>query len=209
MDGVMQGLPQGDPDEPSRRVTDRDSRELVTRLREKDASALLELFEREEKRAFALAYRVLRDAAAAEDAVQEAFAQLWERAAQLDPDGGKIEALLMTIVHRRAVDQVRRSARGSVQAPDPELLEQIDERASAMLDRVEELVSSAGLRADLRVALDALPPEQRRILEHIYGQHRSLREVAEEECVPLGTVKSRLRLAMEKLGKSLRNRSES
>lgn len=205
---AMQSLPLGDPNHGPARLTDRDSTPLEARLRSKDPSALVELFGREGKRAFALAYRVVGDTAAAEDAVQEAFAQLWERAGQLRPAGGRIESLLMTIVHRRAIDQVRKLGRASHPLPDPDVLDQVDERATAMLEQVEETLSTEGLRSQLRAALAALPAEQRVILDHAYFKHRSLKEIAEVECLPLGTVKSRLRLAMEKLTKSLKDQSE-
>jgi RNA polymerase sigma-70 factor (ECF subfamily) len=203
------GLPRRDPSERPERVTDEGSYEITERLRAGDGSALLELFQREGKRAFALAYRVVGDAATAEDAVQEAFAQLWQRAPRLDPHGGRIEALLMTIVHRRAVDLVRRVERGPTSLPDPEVLERVDERATEMLERVEEALSSEGLRSQLRVALGALPAEQRAVVDHVYVWQRSLREIAEIECVPVGTVKSRLRLAMAKLTGALRKREQS
>jgi RNA polymerase sigma-70 factor (ECF subfamily) len=180
---------------------------LVERLRARDATALRELYQREGKRAFALALRVIGDAAAAEDAVQEAFAQLWERASRIDPEGGRIESLLMTVVHRRAIDHVRRRERGAVQLPDPELLEEIDEQAAAMLERVEDDISLFGLRAELKAALDSLPVEQRLIVDQAYFSHRTLREIAERERLPLGTVKSRLRLAMSKLSESMRSKA--
>ena len=205
---AMQDAPLRDPEEGLARLTSRDSKTLEARLTSGDGSALIELFEREGRRAFALAYRVAGDTATAEDAVQEAFAQLWERAHRLKPDGGRIESLLMTIVHRRAIDQVRRSGRNARPLPDPEVLDQIDERATAMLEQVEETLSSAGLRSQLRAAVAALPPDQRAVLDHAYFHQRSLKQIAELECLPLGTVKSRLRLAMEKLAKSLGNRAE-
>jgi RNA polymerase sigma-70 factor, ECF subfamily len=180
---------------------------LVQRLRAGDPTALRELFQRQERRAFSLALRVIGDAAAAEDAVQEAFAQLWERAGQIDPDGGRIESLLMTIVHRRAIDHVRRRDRVTTGLPDPELLQEIDEQAAAMLERVEESLSSMNLRIELRAALEALPPDQRAIVDHAYFRQRTLREIAERECLPLGTVKSRLRLAMAKLAESMRSKA--
>jgi RNA polymerase sigma-70 factor (ECF subfamily) len=200
---VMQGRPLGDPEEGLARLTDRDAITIEARLRSGDGSALMELFQREEKRAFALAYRVVGDAATAEDAVQEAFAQLWEQAGRLKPGGGRIESLLMTIVHRRAIDHVRKAGRIARSMPDPDLLDQIDERATAMLDQVEDALSTATLRAELRAALAALPAEQRAILEQAYFKRRSLKEIAEIECLPLGTVKSRLRLAMEKLTRAM------
>ena len=205
----MTGLPWRDPTKRLARLPDEGSRDFAARLKAGDESALRELFQREEKRALALAYRIVGDRATAEDAVQEAFAQLWERASRLDPDGGRIESLLMTIVHRRAIDLVRRSGKHSAQLPDPELLESIDEQATAMLDRVEETLSTAGLRTELRAALDSLPADQRAILNHVYFAHRTLKEAAELEGLPLGTAKSRLRLAMAKLSALLRDRRES
>jgi RNA polymerase sigma-70 factor (ECF subfamily) len=205
----MNGAHPGDPLPNDSRITDRGSSELAARLRARDASALLELFEQEEKRAFALAFRVTGDAGRAEDAVQEAFAQLWERSEQIRPDGGRVESLLMTIVYRRAIDQVRRGERTALPLPDPDVIEQIDERATDMLDRVEELMSTARLRTALQEALATLPQEQRVILDKAYNEQLSLREIAEQESVPIGTVKSRLRLAMAKLSKSLKSRAES
>jgi RNA polymerase sigma-70 factor (ECF subfamily) len=87
--------------------------------------------------------------------------------------------------------------------PDPEVLDPIDEQATEMLNQVEETVSTAHLRAELHAAVEALPTDQRTVLNLAYFQRHSLKEIAEIECLPLGTVKSRLRLAMEKLGKSL------
>jgi RNA polymerase sigma-70 factor (ECF subfamily) len=202
----MQGVPMSDPEGDLARLTDQDGMTLEGRLRSGDSSALIELFHREERRAFGLAYRVIGDTAAAEDAVQEAFTQLWQRARQLKPDGGRIESLLMTIVHRRAIDHVRRIGRLAHPMPDPDILDPIDERATAMLEQVEETLSTARLREALRAAIAALPPDQRAVLNHAYFQRRSLKEIADIECLPLGTVKSRLRLAMDKLSKSLGGR---
>lgn len=180
---------------------------LLTRLQENDPTALQELYRRTERRAFALARRVVGDAALAEDAVQEAFEQLWRRIDQISPEGGRIESLLMTMVHRRAIDLVRRRSHRDTPLPDPELLQPIDERASAMLDQVEEKVTTERLRARLNDALSGLPPEQRTIVRQAYFNERSLREIAEKEGLPLGTVKSRLRLAMAKLTESVRGQA--
>lgn len=186
----------------------RDTREehvrFAARLQARDPSALRELFEREGRRALGLAYRVLGDHAAAEDAVQEAFAQLWERADRLDPAGGRIESLLMTMVYRRAIDLARTRRNGAVALPPPDTLPHVDADAAAVLDRVLDLLSSDGLRRRLRAALGGLPEEQRRVVEHAYFDGMTLREIAESEQIPLGTVKSRLRLAMAKLGEAMR-----
>ena len=177
---------------------------IVARLKEGDPAALRELYQQEERRAFALAFRVVGDAAAAEDAVQEAFTQLWERAGQLTLDGGRIESLLMTIVRRRAVDFARRRGRAGQPLPDPDLLPQIDEQASALLDRVEDRLTTDGLRDELRAALAGLPAEQHQVVNHAYFGGLTLREIAVREGLPLGTVKSRLRLAMAKLTETMK-----
>jgi RNA polymerase sigma-70 factor (ECF subfamily) len=103
------------------------------------------------------------------------------------------------MVHRRAVDQARRKDRTETTLPDPELLQPIDERASQMLEHAEDSLSSEGLRSRLNAALSALPPEQRTVIKHAYFGDMPLRDIAEQEGIPLGTVKSRLRLAMVKL----------
>ncbi len=181
----------------------RQSDALAVRLQAGDASALEELFERDGGQAFRLAYRVLQDAAAAEDAVQEAFAQLWERAPVLNASGN-IRSLLMTIVHRRALDQVRTRQRRGHPLAESDMLLRIDEEATDLLDRVVEQVSSEGLRLRLREALQALPAEQRAVVQLGHMGGLTLAEIAEREGIPLGTVKSRLRLAMRKLSQALK-----
>ncbi len=176
---------------------------VAARLREGDAEALAELYDVVGQRAFALARRVLGDRDAAEDAVHEAFTQLWERAATLEP-AGRIDSLLMTMVHRRAIDAVRRRRGTRVALMDTGLLAQIDERAEAALDEVVTAISEASLRGRLRELLAALPEEQRLVVQSVYFESLTLRETAERNEIPLGTVKSRLRLAMARLGSALR-----
>jgi RNA polymerase sigma factor (sigma-70 family) len=193
-----------DPGRDAERDPGEDSQLIAARLKERDPAALRQLYQQEERRAFALALRVSGgDAASAEDAVQEAFTQLWARAGQLSVEGGRIESLLMTIVRRRAVDLARRQGRTD-QLPDPDVLQQIDERASALLERVEENLTTEGLRTELKAALQSLPVEQRHVVNSAYFGGLTLPQIAERESLPLGTVKSRLRLAMTKLTETMR-----
>ena len=139
--------------------------------------------------------------------MQEAFTQLWEQADRISLDGGRLESLAMTIVHRRAVDISRRRQRNELSIPDGDLLHPIDERALNMLEQVEEALTTEGLKSRLNAALSALPLEQRTIVKLAYFDEMNLREIAEQERLPLGTVKSRLRLAMSKLSGSIRGKS--
>lgn len=173
------------------------------RLRNGEPAALGELYDLVGRRAFGLARRVLGDPAAAEDAVQEAFAQLWEQAPRLALEG-RIDSLVMTMVHRRAVDMVRRRRGGSATLDASAVLAQIDERAEAVFEHVLDALSEASLRASLRASLDALPEPQRRVVQGVYFEALTLREVAAREQIPVGTAKSRLRLAMAKLTEAVK-----
>lgn len=135
--------------------------------------------------------RVLGDPVEAEDVVHEAFTPLWERAPRLAPVG-RIDSLVMTMVHRRAIDAVRRRRGTRAELVDVELLMQIDERAEA------------ALRARLQSSLDTLPAEQRLVVRGVYFDSLTLREIADQQAIPLGTAKSRLRLAMARLGDAVR-----
>jgi RNA polymerase sigma factor (sigma-70 family) len=204
MNGMGSSGGGSDPGRDAERDPGEDSQLIAARLKERDPAALRQLYQQEERRAFALALRVSGgDAASAEDAVQEAFTQLWARAGQLSVEGGRIESLLMTIVRRRAVDLARRQGRTD-QLPDPDVLQQIDERASALLERVEENLTTEGLRTELKAALQSLPVEQRHVVNSAYFGGLTLPQIAERESLPLGTVKSRLRLAMTKLTETMR-----
>ena len=139
------------------------------------------------------------DAAAAEDVVQEAFVAVWTQAERIDPARGRVDSMLMTIVHRRATDHVRaRSRRLRHERPnDPGYAAAtlVDETAAALLEAVVEAPDRARVHASLR----ALSAEQREAIQLAYFGGLSHREIAEATGVPLGTVKSRLRLAMAHL----------
>lgn len=180
---------------------------VAARLRAGDAEALGELYDAVGQRAYALARRVLGDPAAAEDAVHEAFAQLWERATTLEPVG-RIDSLIMTMVHRRAIDAVRRRRGTRVPLGDTGLLAQIDERAEAAFEEVVTAISETSLRARLRAIMAELPEEQRLVVHSVYFESLTLREIAERQETPLGTVKSRLRLAMSRLGAALKTEAQ-
>jgi RNA polymerase sigma-70 factor (ECF subfamily) len=165
---------------------------LVALAARSEQSALAELYDRFGRPAYGLALRILRDEALAEDAVQEAFLALWRTAARFVPERGKASTWILTLVHRRAVDIVRREERGRAdaleQAPEPQSRDTVDEEAWLRLrrERVQD-------------ALRKLPDQQREAIELAYYGGFTQSELAERLGQPLGTIKSRMFLGLARL----------
>ena len=157
---------------------------LVALVARSDESALAELYDRVGGTAYGLAYRVLRDEALAEDAVQEAFLGLWRGAGSFIPELAKASTWILTLVHRRAVDLVRREQRRRAEpiegAPEP-AVGSAEEAAWLRLDRER-----------VQDALAQLPDQQREAIELAYYGGYTQSELAERLGQPLGTIKSRM-----------------
>ncbi|GAB4328912.1 MAG: sigma-70 family RNA polymerase sigma factor [Dehalococcoidia bacterium] len=166
--------------------------EVARLIRRRDARGVDELYRLAGRRAFGLAYRILGDAQLAEDAVQEGFLALWRQAERVDPEDGHVVALLLTIVRRRALDRVRARL---PRAGGDGLVEEADHRATAALAAVEDGLTFERVRSSLL----ELAPEQRAAIEMAYFEGLTHREIAARTGAPLGTVKSRLRLGIERL----------
>lgn len=137
------------------------------------------------------AYDVLRDAALAEDAVQEAFVDLWRTASVFDASRASVRTWLCVLVHRRAVDIARREARRRrTQAVDA------DRSLDPASYTAEELLLLRVERRRVQAALAGLPATQRRLLELAYYGGLTQSQLATRLEVPLGTVKSRMRDAL-------------
>jgi RNA polymerase sigma factor (sigma-70 family) len=165
--------------------------ELVALVARSDDVALAELYDRFGRVAYGLALRVLRDAALAQDAVQEAFLTAWRSAPSYDPRRAKASTWLLTLVHRRAVDLVRREERRRAAT-----LEDAPVAAGAATD--EEAWVRDRRRA-VQAALAQLPSDQRQALELAYYGGLSQSEIGERLGIPLGTVKSRMFAGLTKL----------
>lgn len=167
---------------------------VLTRLQRRDPAALAEVYDLFGGKAFGLAHRILGDTASAEDAVQDAFLHLWNQARRLDANKGRVDTYLMTIVHRRSIDLLRRRANRNAHH---DLLPEdvIDERPIDVADEVAAKWDSESVHR----ALSTLGAEQREAIELAYFQGLTHREIAEKTGAPVGTVKSRLRLGVEKL----------
>jgi RNA polymerase sigma-70 factor (ECF subfamily) len=166
---------------------------LVALVARADEDALAELYDRVSRIAYGLALRVLRDERHAEDAVQEAFLQVWRSAATFRAERAKASTWILTLVHRRAVDLVRREERRQA---DP----LTDD--SALGQATEDTEEAAWLRFErerVQTALKQLPDVQREALELAYYGGFSQSELAERLGVPLGTIKSRMFAGLARL----------
>jgi RNA polymerase sigma-70 factor, ECF subfamily len=156
------------------------------------------LYDRLSRQAFGLAYRILGDGGAAEDAVQEAFLTVWRQSERVDAAKGKLTSFVLTVVHHKAIDalRVRKGQMARQVSLDPVLIENagpdVTERALLSLDR--DAVNQA---------LTTLPDEQRQPILMAYFEGLTHVEISERTGVPLGTVKSRLRLGLEKMRAAL------
>jgi len=152
------------------------------------------LYDRLSRQAFGLAYRILGDGPSAEDAVQEAFLSVWRQAERIDPGRGKLTSFVLTVVHHKAIDAVR-ARRGQMARQvvvDPMNIE--NEGAD-----VSEHIMRSLDREAVKRALEGLPDEQRRPILMAYFEGLTHVEISEALGLPLGTVKSRLRLGLEKM----------
>ena len=190
--------PRTDPDRATGRTIDRGDAGLIERLRRDDREAMAALYDRYGRYAFGLAYRIVGEAADAEDVVQEAFLALWRQADRIDPARGSVASLLLTIVRRRSVDVIRRRSTQASPTPD----EVLTDVPSGELDPLE-LASMSEQRELVRGALSGLPAEQRQAVELTYFGGLTVAEMAARQEVPVGTAKSRLRLAFDRLRTTL------
>ena len=167
---------------------------LVARCADGDEGALAELYDLFGRAAYAMALRIVRDASQAEDVVQEAFMDLWRGAARFDPARSRPASYLLTFVHRRAVDLVRREQARPQRGGDVD-----DIAARPGQDDVPASLVASEQGESVRRALADLSPPQREVLELAYFNGLSQSEIAERLGEPLGTVKSRTHVALARL----------
>lgn len=169
--------------------------QLLAAMARGNEDALAELYDRFGRTAYSLAFRILRDGALAEDAVQDAFLSAWRTSASFDERRGKASTWLLTLVHRRAVDVVRREERRRA-AP-------LEDAPVPAGEATDESAAVRELRRGVQAALGVLTPAEREALELAYYAGLSQSEIAERLGVPLGTVKSRMFAGLAKLRDAL------
>ena len=174
---------------------------LVRRMCDADETALGALYDRWVRSLYSLVFHLLKDANDSEDVVEETFWQAWRKASSYEPSRGAVSTWLLTIGRRRALDRLRAKGRRREQSMggDNSVLTNVP---SPALDP-SQAAEGSERRLHVLAALKELPEEQREVLELGYFQGLSQTEIAETTGQPLGTVKTRMRLAMQKLREPL------
>jgi len=173
--------------------------ELMLLVQGADPRAFEVLYDRHGGAAFSLAYRMVGNRTAAEDIVQEAFLSIWRSRIRFQRERGSVRTWVLGIVHHRAIDALRRNV---VHERRRASAEGIEERFEA-----KELTDVEAARREeaqtLRAALEDLPDEQSRVIELAYFggfTHTQIAEILEQ---PVGTIKGRMRLGLEKMRRTL------
>jgi RNA polymerase sigma-70 factor, ECF subfamily len=171
---------------------------LVLRIASGDASALEQLYDRYVRQCFGLALRIVGDPALAEEVVQEVFLKLWSQPERYSPQRGQFVSWLLSLVHHRAIDELRRRSRTEVALEDPVTGGLLSTEADEHPDPSEEVWLRERQRA-VRQALAGIPQNQRELLELAYFGGLSQSEIASRLGQPLGTVKTRMRAGLQQL----------
>src|SRR5687768_15568476 len=170
---------------------------LVALVARGDDGALAELYDRFGRVAYGLALRVVRDPGLAEDAVQESFLAVWRSAGRFVAERAKASTWILTLVHRRAVDIVRRE--------QPRRADPLDTAPVATAETTEEEAWLRLRRTRVQEALKQLPDKQREAIELAYYGGFTQSELADRLGQPLGTIKSRMFAGLARLGELLRD----
>ena len=180
--------------------------QLVSLIVQQDQGGLGALYDRYGKAVFGFVYRLLGDVGQTEEVVQEVFLRVWLRASTYRPERGRFKTWIMSMAHHRAIDELRKRRRLQ------DALE-TEARLTLMDSRAQEDTAAKGTEHReesevVRKALESLPEEQRQVIQMSYYEGYSQSEIAELLQHPLGTVKTRMRLGMQKLKTALASLQE-
>ena len=178
-----------------------DDETLVRLIVQARAEALSELYDRYGRLVFSLALNSVGNPATAEEITQDVFLRVWQRARQYRADRAKVSTWLTSITRHRAIDQLRR--RGSRPEQHSVAWAELVPGAEPSVNGPEQATPLAIEKARIRVAITRLPEEQKQVLALAYFQGLTQSQIAEALVLPLGTVKTRLRLGMQKLREML------
>lgn len=173
---------------------------LIRRMVDADETALGALYDRWSRSLYSLVLHLLRDPDEAEDVVEETFWQAWKKASAYEPSKGAVSTWLLTIGRRKALDRLRANKR---KREDPVGSQDVFADLPSGEPDPSQDMEGAELRRHVHAALRGLPAEQREVLVLGYFRGLSQSEIADSTGQPLGTVKTRMRLAMQKLREPL------
>jgi len=168
----------------------------MQRIVQRDESALAELYDRYAGMLSSVLNRILRDTQAAEEILQDIFYQLWRTSSQFDAGRGSLPGWLAVIARNRAISRLRRK--------NPAAGEELAENTVIVSFDLETAISRQEIMSRVTAAVSRLPKEQRQALELAYFEGMTHSEIARHTGDPLGTVKTRLRTAVETLRQSLK-----
>lgn len=166
-----------------------DEMRLVARIRAGDQQAMSELYDRYAKVVYAVSLRVLQDAAAAEDVLQDVFLQLWRNPDAFDASRGSLAAWLAVISRHRSIDRLRK------RRPEVDIEDCVIAGGPDLRDETERAL----VIEKVRVVLAEMNPDQRKVLELAFFQGLTHTEIAEKTGEPLGTIKTRIRSGLQLL----------
>ncbi len=178
-----------------------DDETLIRLIVHARAEALSELYDRYDRLVFSLALNSVGDSATAEEITQDVFLRVWQRARQYRADHGKVSTWLTSITRHRAIDQLRR--RGSRPEQHSVAWVEISPGAEPSVNGPEQSAALAIERARVRTAIAQLSKEQKQVLALAYFKGLTQSQIAKALGLPLGTVKTRIRLGMQKLREML------
>jgi len=171
--------------------------DLIARIKQREQAALSELYDRYSTRVYSLAVSIVGESMTAQEVTQDVFIRVWEHPDQYRYDDHRFVAWLLMIARHRAIDHLRREkSRGDASAAslDDTQFPEMPDSAQAVEEKWR----------DMRHVLDGLPPEQRDVIVLAYYHGLSQSEIAAHLNWPLGTVKTRMRLGMDKLRDAIR-----
>lgn len=187
-----------------KRLSQEQESTLLRRLRARDEAALGELYDLLAPWVLGLATRILRDPSEAEEVVSDVFTQVWTHVSQHDPSRGPLVPWVLSITRNRALDGLRRRRRWWRKAERWGEAQRLEPNEGAPAPH-EAAVPGWPVHTQVHAALAALPDEQRRLVLLAYFEGLTHSEIARRTGQPLGTVKTRLRMAHAKLGETLRH----
>jgi RNA polymerase sigma-70 factor (ECF subfamily) len=174
-----------------------DDAALIVLIARSNSGALSLLYDRYGRMVFSVAYHVVGDSETAEEITQDVFVRVWEGAVSYRPELAKVSSWMISITRYRAIDELRRRSVRPEKNQVPWLEETED--GIPLMDGAESVAETNLQLHSVRNAIAALPSDQRKVLSMAFFNGYSHSEISERLGEPLGTVKSRIRLAMQKL----------